>query len=455
MKELFQAPLLKYVLIALGIVVFTGVGVFPFIENKVILIIILLTYFVAFLLFLRSFYALYLLPLKKATTTITKMEQGNYRARMHFSTNNEIIEQLMYKINSLARHLSELSIQEKMHSEQLFTLINNSSSGLILIDEKGYIHLVNQQFLDMFGGREKEYKGQIYHNVLREEKFHRIIQQVFLYEKNIKDEFLYYSGIHKRYYEVVGTPIFNKKNRVKGAVLATYDITELKRLEVMRKDFVANVSHELRTPITSITGFAETLLDGGIEDPDAAKEFLSIIHKESKRMQLLIEDLLTLSKLEDENFQLVLNKITLSDLLQEVIPPLKIRAEKKGLALTVQAEEDLNFKADQERIKQIFINLIDNAIHYTPDGGKIDVEVFSTSKYVHLKVSDTGIGITEKELPRIFERFYRVDRARSRNTGGTGLGLAIVKHIVEVHKGNIDIESEVGKGTTVHVYLPK
>src|SRR5690606_24352155 len=180
MKELFQAPLLKYVLIALGVVVFTGVGVFPFIENKVILIIILLTYFVAFLLFLRSFYALYLLPLKKATTTITKMEQGNYRARMHFSTNNEIIEQLMYKINSLARHLSELSIQEKMHSEQLFTLINNSSSGLILIDEKGYIHLVNQQFLDMFGGREKEYKGQIYHNVLREEKFHRIVQQVFL-----------------------------------------------------------------------------------------------------------------------------------------------------------------------------------------------------------------------------------------------------------------------------------
>src|SRR5690606_19999637 len=156
--------------------------------------------------------------------------------------------------------------------------------------------------------------------------------------------------------------IFNKKNRVKGAVLATYDITELKRLEVMRKDFVANVSHELRTPITSITGFAETLLEGGIEDPAAAKEFLSIIHKESKRMQLLIEDLLTLSKLEDENFQLVLNKITLSDLLQEVIPPLKIRAEKKGLALTVQAEEDLNFKADQERIKQIFINLIDNAI---------------------------------------------------------------------------------------------
>lgn len=290
---------------------------------------------------------------------------------------------------------------------------------------------------------------------MENEVFHKTVQNAFLYEKNIKEEFSLYIGLDQHYYEIQGVPIFNEYNRLKGAVIVIHDITELKKLEIMRKDFVANVSHELRTPITSIRGFSETLLEGELNDKEAAEQFLNIIYKESNRMQLLIEDLLTLSRLEDENFHLVLNKFNMKELLDEILPPLLLKMKEKQLTFSSSIEENLELKADMEKIKQIFINLIDNAIHYTPECGKISITVTSTSEYVHIKVSDTGIGIENKALPRIFERFYRVDKARSRNTGGTGLGLAIVKHIVEVHDGKIEIDSEVNKGTNMHVYLPK
>jgi two-component system phosphate regulon sensor histidine kinase PhoR len=222
----------------------------------------------------------------------------------------------------------------------------------------------------------------------------------------------------------------------------------------MRKDFVANVSHELRTPITSMKGFAETLLDGGMSSEETTREFLRIIYNESHRMQLLIEDLLTLSKLENENFRLVLNTVNVKDITKDIIPTLMYHAEAKKLKLHVDMEDNVVFKADKERVKQIFINLLDNAINYTPENGHIYLKVEKQKEYVHINVTDTGIGIDKEKIPRIFERFYRVDKARSRNTGGTGLGLAIIKHIVEVHEGKIEIESEVNKGTSMHVYLP-
>ncbi|WP_240473268.1 sensor histidine kinase [Oceanobacillus caeni] len=246
-----------------------------------------------------------------------------------------------------------------------------------------------------------------------------------------------------------------KKIRLKGAVLVIHDITELKKLELMRKDFVANVSHELRTPITSIRGFAETLLEDDLKNKEVAKEFLTIIYNESDRMQLLIEDLLTLSRLEQENVQLVVNEIDVEGLLKDIIPAYQMKARKKKISIAFSMDEKLNFKADKEKIKQIIINLLDNAIHYTQEQGKVFLTIDSTEEYVHIHVSDTGMGIDKAALPRIFERFYRVDKARSRNTGGTGLGLAIVKHIVDVHDGKIVIDSEINKGTDIHIYLPR
>ncbi|WP_156291435.1 two-component system histidine kinase PnpS [Oceanobacillus salinisoli] len=454
MKDLLKKPVINYVILFLVVTLLTGLLLFPIVNNVILLSSILLINFIIILVFLQFHFTNYLKPLKKAIKTLSEINKGNYRARFHYTSNN-LLSELSYKINSLARNLSEYSIQEKMQREQLSTIIDNTDNGLVLIDDKGYIHLVNRKFLSMYGRTSKDYNGYLYYDVLEEEVFHDTVQQAFLYEKNVKNEFSHYIGIDKLYYEIVGVPVFNEKNRLKGAVLVIHDITEMKKLELMRRDFVANVSHELRTPITSIRGFAETLLEDDLNNKEAEKEFIKIIYNESDRMQLLIEDLLTLSRLEQENFQLVLNKIEVNDLLKDIIPSFQIKAKEKELDFTHSIENNLHFKADKEKVKQIIINLLDNAMNYTPDKGKVFLSVTSTEEYVHIKVSDTGMGIEKNDLPRIFERFYRVDKARSRNTGGTGLGLAIVKHIVDVHDGKIEMDSEVNKGTNVHVYLPK
>jgi len=230
----------------------------------------------------------------------------------------------------------------------------------------------------------------------------------------------------------------------------------LKKLEQMRKDFVANVSHELKTPITSIKGFSETLLDGALSDKQTAEYFLSIILKESDRLQTLIQDLLDLSKIEQQGFLLSIQPCDLREILEDISVILESKAKEKNVELNMILPDNLTYiEGDIYRLKQIFINLINNALTYTPQGGSVRVRVEKHDNYALVTVSDTGIGIKKEEIPRIFERFYRVDRARSRNSGGTGLGLAIVKHLVEAHKGQISVQSEVGKGTTFTVKLNK
>jgi two-component system, OmpR family, phosphate regulon sensor histidine kinase PhoR len=261
--------------------------------------------------------------------------------------------------------------------------------------------------------------------------------------------------IERKHYEVYGAPIIGQNDEWKGIIVVFHDITELKNLEQMRKDFVANVSHELKTPITSIKGFSETLLDGAMQDTEALKSFLEIILAESDRLQSLIQDLLELSKIEKHGFELSLEKQEMPALIGEVLPILKDKAEKKEITIHTSFESRGEAEIDPYRLKQVFINLISNAIVYTPKGGDVTISVTEDEKKVHVSIKDNGMGITEEELPRIFERFYRVDKARSRNSGGTGLGLAIVKHIIEAHEGDIEVDSEVNKGTTFTVSLYK
>ncbi|CDO01657.1 alkaline phosphatase synthesis sensor protein PhoR [Oceanobacillus picturae] len=454
MKALFKKPLATY-LFGIFIVVFaTGLVLYQIVDNIVILGSVLLTQFIILTLFLMHLYERYIRPIKKATRTIEEIVKGNYRARFHHPSNDSI-GLLSAKINSLARNIGEFARHEKMQSEQLSTVIDNTQSGLILVDAKGYIHFVNRKFIHIFGGVPKDYKGHLYYDILENEIIHETVQKTFLYEKNVKEAFTHFKGIDKIYLEIVGAPIFNEKGMLKGAVLVIYDITEMKKLELMRKDFVANVSHELKTPITSIKGFAETLLDGTMDDKEASKEFLGIIYNESERLQLLIEDLLILSRLEKEDFQLVLSEINLKQVVAEVAMLMKHKMDKKKLSLSVNISDEAIIKADKERLKQVIINLLDNAINYTPVNGQIWINGENTNDKVMIEVRDTGIGIAQEALPRIFERFYRVDKARSRDTGGTGLGLAIVKHIVEVHRGDIQISSDLNKGTTVSVTFKK
>lgn len=454
MKSIFKRPIYSYLFSTFIIVLLTGGLLSQIVTSKIILAVILFLQLFLLILVIFRFNRDYIRPMSQAVKTIDDILSQNYHARFQYAPVSDLVIEFGTKINRLSKYLAEFSIQEQMQAEQLSTLIDHVQSGLVLIGRKGYIELVNRKFLQMFGKNAKNYVGYLYYEVLEHPIFDEAVQKVFLYEKRVKESFTHYIGTEKYYYEIIGAPIINEKNELKGAVIVVYDISELKKLELMRKDFVANVSHELKTPITSIKGFAETLLEGGMEDKEITREFLGIIYQEGNRMQELIEDLLALSKLEQEDLELHYESFDATELVSDAVLGLQHKAKQKNLSLTLETDQKIVLEADKPRVKQIILNLLDNAINYTPAEGMITVSVRQINDYIRFSVSDTGIGIDEESLARIFERFYRVDKARSRNTGGTGLGLAIVKHIVEVHKGQIDIESEVNKGTTIDVYLP-
>lgn len=453
MKPLFSKPLSSYTLIILLLVGGTGIIHGLLTENYIFLIALQCIEFIILILVMSHVYHHYIHPIQKSVHTVDELVKGNYRARVHHPAQGSITD-LGNKINMLARSLSEFSIQEEVKAKQLLTVINNIDSGLALIDEKGYIHLVNRKFTQLFGDTMNDYVGYLYYEVMETSAIHETVQRIFLYEKNMKDHFTLQTAGDQRHFEIVGAPVFNEKNILKGAVLVFYDITEYKRLELMRKDFVANVSHELKTPVTSIMGFAETLLEDDT-DEETKRRFLEIIYTESKHLRVLIDDLLTLSKLEHADYHLNVEQLKLSELLDSIVPVIQHLADHKQINFICEVEENISWYTDREKMKQVLKNLLVNAISYTPEKGTVRLRVFSNQEHISFEVKDTGIGIAEEDLPRIFERFYRVDKARSRNTGGTGLGLAIVKHIVEVHGGNIRVESDVDEGTSFHVMLPK
>ncbi|MHC0037393.1 two-component system histidine kinase PnpS [Pseudoneobacillus sp. C159] len=397
----------------------------------------------------------YTKPIEAATEVALELAKGNYRARTYVDQQNET-SLLSHSINILARNFEEIVKNQEMQQDRLSTLIENMGSALILIDNRGYISLINKTYKEVFDVSPESYMSQLYYNVIQYKEITNLIEEIFMTEQNIKRTLLLPIGIERRFFDVFGSPIIGTQNEWKGVLLVFHDITELKKLEQMRKDFVANVSHELKTPITSIKGFSETLLDGAMKDQDTLESFLSIILKESDRLQTLIQDLLDLSRIEQHDFQLELEEIDILSLLEEVKTMLVGRAIQKNISLQIISKTSPHFvKGDYYRLKQVFINLLSNAINYTGSQGNVEMGVNADGDRVYIHVKDTGIGIQQDEVSRIFERFYRVDRARSRNSGGTGLGLAIVKHIVEAHKGTISVKSVVGKGSTFTISLEK
>jgi two-component system phosphate regulon sensor histidine kinase PhoR len=392
----------------------------------------------------------YIKPIEAATKVATELARGNYKARAYEVNFNET-GMLSQSINILARNLQDMMKAQEMQQERLTTLIESMGSGLILIDSRGYINLINRTYKEIFNVNPIDYLYRQYNEALQHEEVILLIEEIFMTEIKVRKQLVLSLNIERRHFEVYGTPIISTNDEWKGIVLVFHDITELKKLEQMRQDFVANVSHELKTPITSIKGFSETLLDGAMKDEALLENFLTIILKESDRLQILIQELLDLSKIEQPGFSINCQKVDLKEILEEIIVLLKGKAEDKQVKLELHAHGETIIDGDLYRLKQIFINLINNAIAYTPSNGEVGVSVFEQEEQILVKVADTGIGISEKELPRIFERFYRIDKARSRNSGGTGLGLAIVKHLVEAHHGVITVTSSQGKGTTFTV----
>jgi two-component system phosphate regulon sensor histidine kinase PhoR len=240
-----------------------------------------------------------------------------------------------------------------------------------------------------------------------------------------------------------------------GAVAVFHDVTELKRLERVRREFVANVSHELRTPLTAIKGYAESLRDSGLKDPALATQFVDVIHRNAERLRLLIEDLLDLSSVEQGQARLALGPVRIAEVVAQAEAVVRPAIDKKRQVLSLRLPDGLPaVQADRDRLAQVLINLLDNAAKFTPDGGRITVGAAAGEGRVTLAVSDTGAGIPPADLGRIFERFYRVDRSRDRREGGTGLGLAIAKHLVQAMGGTIEAESVQGQGATFRVILP-
>lgn len=411
---------------------------------------LIVSFFIAFiviLLFITKVMNQLIKPIEDARRVANELARGNFSARTYEGLHIETGE-LNRSINVLAENLDQITKTYENQQERLETLIENMGSGLILINSKGDITLMNKSCKDIFEEDTDEWKNQLYYHAIRQKKVIKFIQELFLVEKPIRQQMKWSAGIYIRHFDVHGAPIVGNDAQLKGIVLVFHDITELKKLEQARKDFVANVSHELKTPVTSLKGFTETLLDGAMNDEVLREKFLTIIAKEAERLEELIGDLLELSKIEGEHFELNWEEVNLQELTSETALMLSEKAQAKKMQIHTKSEGDVTIPADSSRLKQVLINLINNAIVYSPEGGDIFLRLKGQEENVVLEVTDTGIGISKKEIPRIFERFYRVDRARSRNSGGTGLGLAIVKHLAEAHHAKLSVDSKPGKGTT-------
>jgi two-component system, OmpR family, phosphate regulon sensor histidine kinase PhoR len=397
----------------------------------------------------------YTKPIEAATKTAIELAKGNYRARTYEDQIDET-GMLSASINILARNLQEMRKSQEMQQDRLAALIENMGSGLILIDKKGYISLINRPYKELFRVHDSEYTNKLYYEVIQQQEITAIIEELFMTEQKVRKQTFIPLSHGRQHFEIYGVPIIGTNDVWRGILLVFHDISDIKKLEQVRKDFVANVSHELKTPITSIKGFSETLLDGAMQDKQALEAFLKIILQESDRLQSLVQDLLDLSKMEQLGFHLSIQQYNIRTTLEEVIAILEKKAAEKEIKLQFEMDQNsILIEGDADRLKQVFLNLVSNAISYTPSGGHVFLRLSESASKIVIEVKDTGIGMEESEISRIFERFYRVDKARSRNSGGTGLGLAIVKHIIEAHKGNIIVTSQVGEGTTFLIELNK
>ncbi|HSP23197.1 MAG TPA: ATP-binding protein [Planococcus sp. (in: firmicutes)] len=392
------------------------------------------------------------MPIENVTETALELAKGNYQARAYEYSNIGTVE-LSSTINVLARNLQEITAVREMEQERLKTLIENMGSALIMIDRQGAVSLVNKSFMYEFELAEADVDKKFYKEIHIPQILQEFIERVFMMEQPSREQLSFTQGMSSRHIDVYGAPVIGEQQQWHGIVIVLHDITELKRLEQIRKDFVANVSHELRTPVTSIKGFSETLLDGAYKDPATCESFLEIIHKESNRLEMLIEDLLELSRVEQSGFKVDAHPTDMEAIIFQVREMVQKKLEDKRIELNLQLNPVI-VQGDPNRLVQVMMNLLVNAMTYSPEQTVITIRLFSRGKEAIIEVEDQGIGIAEAEFSRLFERFYRVDRARSRNSGGTGLGLSIVKHLIEAHHGKVEVKSEVGKGSTFIIHLP-
>ncbi len=389
-------------------------------------------------------------PLLQMTEAAQTIARGDFHHRIRIRSGDEM-EALGEALNRMADDLQRKIQDLSDDRAKTLAILSGMVEGVLVLDDKGKIVLTNASFERMFVLSGDTWIGRYHYERLRHYPLNALIEEVIQSGKPLSREIQL--EIPPRPHLQVQASVTERTPR--SVVLVFHDITEIKRLERMRKDFVANVSHELRTPLAAIKGYLETLADGGLENPTEAQEFLTILQKHTDRMANIVRDLLQLSRIESGLDPIRPVPIDLREAVDRNLLLLKPLAEKREQTLAVSVPPGLSLQADPEKLNQVLINLVDNAIKYTPERGTIAVTASEGADRVVIEVRDSGIGIPKEDLGRIFERFYRVDRTRSRELGGTGLGLSIVKHIVEAHGGKITAESEIGKGSRFFLFFPK
>ena len=381
-----------------------------------------------------------------------RVSNNEHHARMDLGGNGELGE-FAKNYNEMIKNLYNTFDELEYKNLQLRSILKSISNGILAIDIEGNILLINDEAKKMINcPKEVMVEGRNISFAIRNEL---ILKQIMMFMGSKENEKTVINLDDGRFFRIKLDPVYlqNNKSIVIGSIVNIEDISERVRAENMRKDFVANVSHELKTPLTSISGLAETLKLNENIDKETRNRFLTIIDGEANRLRRLIEDILTLSFIENDKKE-EKEAINLYSVYRRVEDMLMISAKTKNIALACEADESISLQANADYVKQIILNLVDNAIKYTPENGAVNVKIFTEKENAVIKVSDTGMGIPKEDQSRIFERFYRVDKARSREIGGTGLGLAITKHIVMNLGGTISVESELEKGSTFTVKIP-
>jgi len=396
-------------------------------------------------------------PVNELINASREIASGNYSKRVKSSADYEF-SQLADTFNEMAYQLERTVADLTDKNIKVETIINSMMDGIIAVDDNYNIVLINDMAKEMFGmDRKDDVIGINIIEAVRNNQLNSFISKsVEDGTSSIKEILIAGAGKDGKTYRIHTNPVKPVDNAKKksGAIVLIQDITNIKKLEQIRTDFVSNVTHELKTPLTSIRGFIETLRSGAMNDPEVAESFLEIIDIESERLYNLINDILQLSEIETRQKDSNILPHSLNSSITEVISILQGPAEKKNVRLIDETSEELTISANKDRIKQMLINLIDNGIKYNVEGGSVFVKAYRHGGNIVISVKDTGIGIAQEHLPRIFERFYRVDKGRSREAGGTGLGLSIVKHIASLYNGDVRVSSQPGIGTEFTVRLP-
>jgi two-component system, OmpR family, sensor histidine kinase VicK len=389
-------------------------------------------------------------PIREVTRKAAEMAGGNFDQTITVRSTDEI-GQLGDMFNRMTRRLKATLDEIQGEKHKVEAILTHMADGLLALDETGRIIKLNPAAERMFRTTEPEVLGRPPAEVWPDLGLENALDRALEETRSVTYEFRF-GGLFLLAYI---TPLFGERQHVAGMVVVFHDITEMEKLEALRREFVANVSHELKTPLTTVKSYVETLLDGAADEPELRARFLRVVDHETERMARLVKDLLHLSQLDQGMAHWDIRACEIPPLIDESVARLAVQIERKQLVINrVFAPETPLAMIDRDKLQQVLLNLVANAVEFTPPGGQITIETRTDGSMVRVAVRDTGIGIPAEDLPRIFERFYRVDKARSRMLGGTGLGLAIARQIVELLGGAIFIDSELGKGTEVVFTLP-